>query len=63
MSHSYIPVTVAQVQRIAPSLPPQEVALVHEVLVSLGNQVSLMPLTHAEIQSCLDLLSSLHSSN
>jgi hypothetical protein len=63
MSHAYIPVTLAQVQRIAPHLPPHEVSLVHEVLVSLGNQISLMPLTHGEIQSCLDLLSRVHSGN
>jgi hypothetical protein len=61
MSHAYIPVTLAQVQSIAPHLPPHEVTLVHELLVSVGNQVSMMPLTHAEIQSCLNLLSRTHS--
>lgn len=57
MSHSYFPVTTQQVQQLFPHLPAAEVAEIHSVLVTLGNQLSLMPLTHTEIVSAITLLS------
>lgn len=55
VTHSYIAITKASISELHPSLSPSYVDIVHDILVSCGNQLSLMPLTGTEIQQTLAL--------